>query len=130
MNYLKKFLRWAYGEKNQLIAGVICAILLVWGLSCESQVWSIRNPTQKITRSELDIEVENFLAIAKQRYEMLDQQDELKVLMFERLSLWTQTGVFNPVGMIPALVSILGIGAIADNAVNRRTIKKLNKKTA
>lgn len=123
---MKKILAFMKRERTQVIAVVLCIVLTMWGLSCESKVQSLMNPLIKVTRDELRIEVERFLATAEIRFKSLDRQDELKALFFDKLVLWSQTGVFNPMGILPLIVSILGIAAMGDNVKKRIDIKKLN----
>lgn len=122
----KKILEFMKRERTQVIAVVLCIVLTVWGLACESKVQSLMNPLIKVTRDELHIEVKRFLALAEIRFKSLDRQDELKALFFDKLVLWSQTGVFNPMGIIPLIVGIYGTGAAIDNIGKRREIKRLN----
>lgn len=122
----KKTLDFMNHERYQIIAGFLCIALTVWGLSCESKVQSLRDPTMKVTRDELRIEVEQFLATAEIRFKGLDLQDDLKALFFDKLVLWSQTGTFNPMGIIPLIVGLYGMGAATDNVRKRLEIKRLN----
>lgn len=123
---MKKLLRFANGEKCQVLAAIVCAGLLVWGLSCESKVSSLLTPNTRVTRMELQAELDLIIARAGNRFKSLDQQDAFKTFMFDNLSLYAETGGVNVAGMIQMAVSILGIGAIADNVTKRRKIKKLD----
>lgn len=123
---MKKILAFLNRERCQVVAVLLCVLLSVWGLSCEPKVQSLRDPTRKVTRLELQAEVNAFYALAEQRFNHLDAQDKLKALVFNSVLLWSQTGVFNPMGLIPTLIGIFGIGAVADNVKKRSTIKKLN----
>jgi len=123
---VSKLIGFCRAEVGQVIAAAACLFLLVWGTACESQVRSILRPDIPVTRAELTIEVESFLALAETRYQELDQKDQLKALFFDKLLLFTQTGAFNPVGIVPTLIGILGVGAIADNVRKRRVIRNNN----
>lgn len=123
---MKKLLKFLNHERAQVVAAVICLLLIIWGTSCESKVTSLLNPTIKVTRAELQAEVDTFLVRAGQRFKNLDLQDSFKALVFDKVLLFTQTGTFNPIGMVQAIITIMGIGAIADNVGKRRDIKKLN----
>jgi len=122
----KKILAFCNHERYQVIAGFLCVVLTVWGLSCESKVQSLRDPTIKVTRDELRIEVDQFLATAEIRFKNLDRQDEFRELVFNKVLLWSQTGVFNPTGIIPLIVGILGTAAVTDNVRKRLEIKQLH----
>lgn len=106
------------------IAAVLVMFALVWTYGCESQVRSIVDPTMKVTRSELQNEVDAFLATADIRYAQLDQKDALKKAIFEHALLFTQTGTVNPYGVMMSLQAIIGTGAIVDNVTKRRKERK------
>lgn len=122
----KKITAFLNHERYQVISLLICIAIVVTGLCCESQTRSITDPTQKVTRSQLNAELDKMLIDIDQRYADLDKQDELKSLLYEHVMLWSTTGVFNPAAVIPLAAGILGVGAVADNVRKRRDIKKLN----
>lgn len=122
----KKILVFCNHERYQVIAGFLCIVLTVWGLSCESKVRSISDPTKKITRDQLNAEVDYYLANAEIRFKLLDRQDEFRDLVFNQVLLWSQTGQFSPIGLIPTLIGLFGIGAVTDNIRKRVEIKRLN----
>ena len=120
---------WTFTKSN---FGTILAIQIILGLllfccGCESSVNSIQDPSKKVTRSQLQLEVETFLSQAERRDNQLDQQDALKNEVFKHALLFAETGGVNPIGAITALTSILGIGAIADNVTKRRKERKALK---
>lgn len=125
---MNKIIEFLNHERYQVLTAVICVFLILYGVSCESTTNSITNPAEKVNRSELTIEVEMFIAKAEAKYKDLDRQDELKALLYEKFQLWTQTGVFNPIGILPAVFAILGVGAITDNVRKRKVIKDNNVK--
>lgn len=120
---LSKILTFLNHERYQVVAALVCLFLLIYGLSCQSSVTSITDPQLKITRDELTSEVETFIAKAERKYVDLDRQDELKALLFDKFMLYTQTGVFNPIGILPTIFAILGVGAITDNVRKRKVIR-------
>lgn len=115
-------------ERYQFLALSISLILLGWVSCIPSQVNSLTKPGTKITRQELEAEINAFLALAEARYTELDRQDKVKQLIAEKALLFSQTGVINPQGIITLIVSILGIGAIADNTRKRLELKRLTGK--
>ena len=123
---LKKILAFCNHQRYQVIAGCVCVLLTIWGLSCESRVQSLTDPRIKVTREELRVEVDRFLAMADIRFKSLDRHDELKALVFDKLIVWSTTGGFNPMGLIPLIVGVLGGAAITDNVRNRVKNKKPN----
>jgi len=127
---MKKILNFLNHERYQVAAVIVCLVIVFAGLCCESQTRSLLDPAQKVSRAELRVEIDAFIANAEMRYADLDRQDELKSLLYEHLMLWSATGTFNPAALVPLLASVLGVGAIADNVRKRRDIKKLNNKPA
>lgn len=90
-------------------------LILLWARGCQSQTKSVVNPTVLVTRGELDIEVEAFLATAELRYIELDQQDEFKRVFFNTAIEFMEGGTINPVAIALVIGNILGLGAIIDN---------------
>lgn len=134
---MKKWIR-----HNQGMAGaIILAIgVLFWTYGCESQVKSILNPSAKVTRAELDIEVstemgrlENELAtlvkIAEARNQQLDKQDEFKKKLVEFGLAVAEGGSLNPVGVGASIITLLGIGSVVDNRIKDKVIKNRPIKT-
>ncbi len=114
-------------ERYQMIAIITVCQLLIWNYGCQSKVASIYDPNLTVTRGQLHIEVDTFLANAELRYKQLDQQDQLKNALFQSLVAYTATGGVNPAAMLTTIVGILGIGATVDNVRKRKEIKRLEK---
>lgn len=124
LDKLKKFFN---HERYQLIAGLVICVCLFWLFSCESQVQSLTDPYEKVTRSELEAEVDWILAQARIRMEQLDQQDSIKSMLAQQAMLFATTGTVNPMGVMAALFAVFGIGASIDNVRKRIDIKKFEK---
>lgn len=110
-------------ERYQTISFIIAFAVLLWFLGCESQTPSIMHPETKVTRAELEMEIDTFMAHATLRYDSLDQQDELRKLLADSALLVASGGTINYTGLIPTVFSILGVGAIADNVRKRKELK-------
>lgn len=108
---------WTIIRHNQgIFVGVaIATIVLIWAYGCQSQVTSIVNPTILVTRGELNIEVDSFIAQAELKYANLDQQDELKSTVFNVAIDFMKGGTINPVAVALVIGNILGLGAVLDN---------------
>jgi len=105
---------------------LVCVILL-FTVGCDSTVKSINDPATQVNRYGLDAEVSYFLDIAENRYKALDQQDALKNLIFDHAILYTQTGAFDPVGLLSTIFGLLGVGAVTDNVRQRAKARKVRK---
>lgn len=109
------------------IGSFIAICVLLWAYGCQSQVTSIVNPTILVTRGELDIEIDAFIAQAKLKYADLDRQDEIKSTVFNVAIDFMKGGQINPVALAIVLGNILGLGAILDNRRKDVAIKTLKK---
>jgi len=122
---LKKWLKYFFNHNRyEAITCLIVLCILFWVFGCESKVESIVNPDRKVTRIELSDEVENYLAMADVRFARLDQQDELRDLLFRHGITYASTGAIDPIGLLTALGSLFGAGAIADNVRQRRNHRR------
>jgi len=128
MNVSHKIFGFIKSETAQFIAVLLCVLLLFWVFGCESSVQSLDGSGVRVTRPELIQEVESFMVQAEKKFKILDQKDELKKLFADKLLLFSETGKFNPAGVIASILSILGIGAIADNTRKRLEIKRISNK--
>lgn len=119
---MTKILKFLNDNHWQAIAVTAIIALGIWFYGCESKVPSLRDPTKHLTREELKIEVDNFLAQATYRYQQLDQQDEIRRLILEQAVLFGQTGTFSSLGALNLLVSIAAVGSALDS---RRKLKSV-----
>lgn len=124
---MKKLIHTIKTEYAQILATIVAIGVIIFGISCISTVQSPWESGIRLNRDQLRSQTEYYLSQVEIAYQELDRQDELKALLFDRLALFTQTGTFNPAGIIPTVVAILGIGAVTDNVRKRRTISKNNK---
>lgn len=113
---IKPFLN---GNLSQTIAIVACTVLLLWVYSCQPQTTSLLSPSQRVTRAELALELETFIAKAEIGFQDLQKQEELRQKLFEHAALWAQSGTVNPLGVVLSLAGILGLGATTDNVRKR-----------
>lgn len=118
LNTLKKLFN---DFHSSTIATIIIIAILFWCYGCQSKCKSILDPGQKITRGELQIEVDTLLATAKLRLEDLDQQDNLKLLLFQQAALFAETGTVNPMGILTTGLSIFAVSFGLDQ--RKRAIK-------
>lgn len=121
---------WRAIRHNQCLAtaAVICIALGCWIYGCLSQVESMRISDKMVTRPQLKIEVDTFLAEAKLKFDDLNRQDAFKRQLFDYGLIVAQGSSVNPVGVAVSLFGILGIGAVADNRRKDGVIKGLKPK--
>jgi len=113
-------------NKSQAIALMICVCAAIWMFGCDSTVKSIVNPAERVTRTELQNEVDTEVArlqqqlkqvetLAADRNRKLDQMDALKNKVAEIGTIVAEGGTVNPIGAMTSLLAIFGIGAVMDN---------------
>jgi len=111
-------------ERYQVVTITIVLFFMMYLQGCPSKCQSMLTENHSVTRGELKAEVDLLLARAADRIETLDQQDAFKQLVSENALLFTSAGTINPVGLMTAAFSILGIGATVDN-IRRRKDEKI-----
>ena len=107
------------------VAVVVVIVLMVWLVGCDSTVTSPFNPDHDVTRSQLQNEVDKYMADIKLAFESLDKQDLFKQKLFEVGVVMARGGTIDPIGAGITLLGILGIGAVADNRKKDSIIKTL-----
>lgn len=117
-----------------LVAAVVaCIVLLGWGIGCESKVVSMNDPSKKVTREELKLEVNeeaamleqklmNLAAEAKAKNEKLDREDAMKTSLLEIGMVFASGGAINPIGTALTIFGILGVGAVANSREKDKVI--------
>jgi len=120
---LKTFLN---HERYQVLAVFGILILLLWFFGCQSLVSSLLDPEIKVTRQQLQIEVDHMIAQADLRFKQLDSEDQFRKQLVDQFLLWSKAGTINPVGVLMSIVTLAGAGATVDN-VRRRKAEKSNK---
>ena len=110
---------WNWIKKNRtvLITGIVTVVLCIWLYACESQVKSLTEPDTLVNRSELQLELDTFMAKAEMRMADLDRQDAFRDLIIQNsMSLVTGTP-FDPLGLITAVLGIYGVTHAASKVV-------------
>ena len=107
-----------------IIAAIIICALLIWLFGCQSRVPSLISPDKKVTREELTNESQFLLAQIKTKMLVLDRQDEVKKLIMDQASIFSQTGSFNPMGLLNTLVSV---GAISFGLHKNQKLNAIKK---
>jgi len=123
---------WAFVRHNQgmFVSAILSIAVVAWTYGCESQVTSIVYAPNRVTRGELQIEVETFMAQAKLKFENLDKQDQIKSTIFNTVLEFAQGGKVNPAAVAIVIGNILGLGAILDNVKKRTLIATLKNNVA
>lgn len=109
----------------QILSIIACIFIVVFAYSCQSTVVSIVKPAVRITRAELLLEVETFLANAELKFGDLDRQDLVKETIFNCVLDLIGGKNVNPIGVATTILGVLGLGAMGDNIRKRTHINTL-----
>lgn len=105
------------------IALIVLTALLFWGYSCQPETKSLIHPGERVTRPELQIELDSIIATAEIRMADLDQQEAFRDLIFQNALVVVETGTMNPAGIITLLAGLYGISRGVKD-VKDRIVKK------
>lgn len=106
------------------IALVLLTAFLFWGFACPSRVDSLVTDKKKITRPELQIELDTIIATAAFRLADLDKQDAFRDIIFQNALLMVEGGTLNPVGVITMLAGLYGIARGGKDIKDKIVAKK------
>ena len=107
---MHKLIDWINTNHWVLLGFVFCAGLIFWIYGCQSETKSLVDPERQVSRDELQLELNNYIGLAKIRFADLDRQDELKAVLLDNAALFAQTGTVNPYGILTTLVSVAAVG--------------------
>jgi len=111
---IKNFFAKINGNLFTVLAVQACIVLLIWCYSCEPRVKSLKGSSEPVTRQELQIELDTYLAQAKIKFEQLDKQDQFKQTLVNAAITYVQGGQINPIALVVSLFAILGFGQTGD----------------
>ncbi|GAI36057.1 unnamed protein product [marine sediment metagenome] len=101
------------------IALIVLTALLFWGHACQPEVRSLIYPSVKVTRPELQIELDSLIATAQYRMADLDQQEAFRDLIFQNALVVFETGTMNPAGIITLLLGLYGATRMVKDTKDR-----------
>lgn len=123
-------LQWLKKNLTLIITGLITLSIILFIYACEPKVPSLNDQKYLVTRSELQVELDNILALAKMRMLSLDKQDAVRNIILQNSLVLLQGQPFNPVGIITGIAAIYGITQGGSNItkVVKEKIKKAKDK--
>lgn len=110
-------IQWLKNHYQVIIATVVTVLIGLWLYACEPKVPSVMNNNILVTRAELQIELDQLLAIAEQRMIELDRQDAIRNVILQNALLIASGQPLNPIGLITAFAAIYGVGVAGSKAV-------------
>jgi len=120
------FLKKHYIEVISLIFGIVFTIICY---GCEPKVKSLDSDVRLVNRQEFKIELDRLLALAELRLAQLDQQDQIRGLIFNNAVSLAQGNQISPFGIITAIGAIYGFSSAAKSGssaliASLRNVKK------
>lgn len=101
-------LQWFKKNYRGIITAIITICLGVYLISCEPKTESITDPQHKVTRAELQIELDKLMATAEVRMADLQKQEQFRQLLLENAVAIAQGQPYNPVGILTGIAAIYG----------------------
>jgi len=112
------------------IALIVLTTILFWGYGCPPRTRSLLTYEKKITRPELQIELDTIIATAEFRMADLDHQDQFRDIVFKNALLMVEGETLNPVGILTMLAGLYGVTRGIKDAKDRINQKvKTREKT-
>lgn len=125
---------WLQKHGAALVGYLVCAVLMLWLYSCEPKAQSLSNNGRLLTRDELRIELDHFIATAEIRFASIERQRQLRTMVLNNALVLVEGQPANPVGILTGLLAIYGTTQAAKNAKgaikNGRAKRKPNRGTA
>jgi len=119
-------LLWLKKHSVVIITALVTASMLIYIYGCEPKVKSLNAGNRMVTRAELQLELDRFIALAEVRMLDLDRQEKLRSMILENALVLVRGQPFNPVGLITAAAAVYGIGQAGGNVT--RVVKTVRNK--
>jgi hypothetical protein len=98
---------------------LVLTALLFWGYGCPAKTVSLLDPQQRVTRPELQIELDTLIASAEYRMAELEKQDRFRDLIFDNALVMVESGSLNPAGILTLLAGLYGVAHGVKDIKNR-----------
>ncbi len=121
-------LKWIKAKSDMILVVLVTVGVLIFVYACEPKAPSLIDKSIKITRSELQFELEQLMSLAEIRMASFDRQEKLRGMILQNALVLTQGQPFNPIGILTGIASIYGItqatkkttGAIKNGRAKRK----------
>lgn len=112
-----------------LITALVVIGFVIFAFGCEPKTTSLLTPSMNVNRQELQLELDNIMALARLRLVDLDKQEEFRAIILQNALVLVQGQPLNPLGIITAIASIYGftqgsrnITKVVKNGINKRKV--------
>lgn len=104
------------------IAAIVVVVVAGFFSGCQVTAPSLLDPQVRVSRAQLEIELQSLLATAEMRFDQIAQKETFRRELLNHALVIGQAGQVNLIGLIPIALSLLGAGAVADNVRKRKII--------
>ncbi len=124
-------LKWIKAKSDIILVVIVTVGVLFFVYACEPKATSLLNKGVKVTRAELQFELDQLMSLAEIRMASFDRQEKIRAMILQNALMLTQGQPFNPIGILTGIASIYGIaqatknttGAIKNGRAKRSTAK-------
>lgn len=113
-------------HRDSILIVLVTIGFLFYAYGCESRVKSLNHGNKLVTRSELQLELEQLMGLAEIKVADLDRQDALRTLILQNAIILVQGQPLNPVGLLTGIAALYGAGQMSNSVV--KTVKNTVKK--
>jgi hypothetical protein len=105
----------AFIKKNyiEILSAMFGIIFTIICYGCEPKVKSLDSDVRLVNRQEFKIELDRLLALAELRLAQLDQQEQIRNLIFNNAISLAQGNNISPLGIITAIGAVYGFSSAA-----------------
>lgn len=100
---------WIKSKSDIILVIVVTVLFGLFVYSCEPKEPSLLNRGVKITRAELQLELDQLLALADLRMAGFAKQERIRAIILQNALILVQGQPFNPIGILTGIASIYGI---------------------
>lgn len=98
----------------------------MWAVGCPATVSSPLDSANRLTRAELQIELDMLLSTYEQKLTTLNQEERLRKLILNNALIIARTGSVDPLSILTTLLGFYGAGSLA-TTTGKAVKKKLAK---
>ena len=118
---------WELVKKNHrgIITIVVSVLVVVYFQACQTTTQSLTDSTKRVSRAELQLELDTLIKKAEIGVADLDRQDAIKELILQNALMLASGGSLNIVGVLSGIAALYGVASAGSTVVS--TVKKNRK---
>ena len=126
-------LKWIKAKSDLILIVVVTVLFGLFAYACEPKQPSLLNRGVKVTRAELQHELNQLVALAEIRMASFKRQEKIRSLILQNAMVLVQGQPVNPLGILTGIASIYGITQATKKTTgaikNVRAKRKVNGNT-